>query len=82
MADHEMTSVLALFRRSANVLARLEDAVVFRERPPPSSVVAGLPNIWEISGAGGSLPGLWTAPPFGWGLLVRGFRPPGDPRGW
>ena len=30
MADPEMTSVLALFRRAANVLARLEDAVVFR----------------------------------------------------
>jgi len=30
MADPEMTSALALFRRAANVLARLEDAVVFR----------------------------------------------------
>ena len=30
MADPEMTSVLALFRRAANVVARLEDAVVFR----------------------------------------------------
>src|SRR4029453_891798 len=30
MADPEMTSVLSLFRRAANVLARLEDAVVFR----------------------------------------------------
>src|SRR5262245_47127790 len=30
MADPEMTSVLALFRRAANVLARLEDAVIFR----------------------------------------------------
>ncbi len=30
MADPEMSSVLALFRRAANVVARLEDAVVFR----------------------------------------------------
>ena len=30
MADPELTSVLALFRRAANVIARLEDAVVFR----------------------------------------------------
>ena len=30
MADPEMTSVLALFRRAANVIARLEDAIVFR----------------------------------------------------
>ena len=29
MADPEMTSVLALFRRAANALARLEDAVIF-----------------------------------------------------
>ena len=30
MADPEMTSALTVFRRAANVLARLEDAVVFR----------------------------------------------------
>src|SRR5215831_8790023 len=30
MADPELTSVLALFRRAANVVARLEDAVIFR----------------------------------------------------
>jgi uncharacterized linocin/CFP29 family protein len=30
MADPELASVLALFRRAANVIARLEDAVVFR----------------------------------------------------
>src|SRR5208282_3886353 len=29
MADPELTSALSLFRRAANVLARLEDAVVF-----------------------------------------------------
>src|SRR5262245_57511437 len=34
MADPEMRSVLALFRRAANVLARLEDAVVFRGLVP------------------------------------------------
>jgi hypothetical protein len=34
MADPEMTSVLALFRRAANVVARLEDAVVFRGLVP------------------------------------------------
>jgi uncharacterized linocin/CFP29 family protein len=67
MADPEMTSVLALFRRAANVLARLEDAVVFRgltanPAPPhvrPRAGVAGLPPIWEISG-GQELDGLWT----------------------
>ena len=60
MADPEMTSALALFRRAANVLARLEDAVIFggliaNPAPPPAPpftppppAVAGLPQIWEI----------------------------------
>jgi uncharacterized linocin/CFP29 family protein len=33
MADPELTSVLQLFRRAANMLARLEDALVFRGKP-------------------------------------------------
>jgi uncharacterized linocin/CFP29 family protein len=69
MADPEMTSALTLFRRAANVLARLEDAVVFRGLianpvPPPSLTpggTGGLPQIWEILG-GQALPGLLTAP--------------------
>jgi uncharacterized linocin/CFP29 family protein len=68
MADPEMTSVLALFRRAANVLARLEDAVVFRgltanpAAPPevtPTGGLTGLPQIWEIL-SGQRLNGLWT----------------------
>jgi uncharacterized linocin/CFP29 family protein len=62
MADPDMTSVLAVFRRAANVLARLEDEVVFRgleadalppanfAPPPPPPSVTGLPQIWEIHG--------------------------------
>jgi uncharacterized linocin/CFP29 family protein len=54
MADPEMTSVLALFRRAANVLARLEDAVVFNGQPDPDQGpeqgIEGLPAIWEIQG--------------------------------
>jgi uncharacterized linocin/CFP29 family protein len=59
MADPEMTSVLALFRRAANVLARLEDAVSFNGlvRDPavpgrfaPPAGVASLQRIWEITG--------------------------------
>jgi uncharacterized linocin/CFP29 family protein len=72
MADPEMTSVLALFRRAANLLARLEDAVVFRglvQDPafpnrfaPPRAVGPPLPaqRVWEITG-GQVLNGLWTA---------------------
>jgi uncharacterized linocin/CFP29 family protein len=58
MADPEMTSVLALFRRAANVLARLEDAVIFNGqtapgddgRGAPHGGLADLPRIWEILG--------------------------------
>jgi uncharacterized linocin/CFP29 family protein len=71
MADPEMTSALALFRRAANVLARLEDAVVFRgleQDPafpgqdrfaPPIDVGPAPPQrVWEITG-GQVSPGLW-----------------------
>jgi uncharacterized linocin/CFP29 family protein len=74
MADPEMTSVLALFRRAANVLARLEDAVVFRGlvpnplipggfAPPPLVAVGPPPpqTVWEITG-GQLINGLWTIP--------------------
>jgi uncharacterized linocin/CFP29 family protein len=80
MADPEMTSVLALFRRAANVIARLEDAVIFRGlvpagtpvgqfAPPPG--IVGLPNIWRIHG-GQETPGLcsmswaWRVPVQRW----------------
>ncbi len=54
MADPEMTSALQLFRRAANVLARLEDAVVFNgQRGPgegPAAGLDGLPGIWDVLG--------------------------------
>jgi uncharacterized linocin/CFP29 family protein len=72
MADAEMLSVLSLFRRAANVLARLEDVVVFNGLianlmpppafTPPAGTVAGLPQIWEILG-GQVSPGLLTVVP-------------------
>ena len=76
MADPELSSALALFRRAANVVARLEDAVVFRGLAPgrqalggyqPPGGLAGLPDIWQITGAV-SADGLWSraAPPRRW----------------
>jgi uncharacterized linocin/CFP29 family protein len=71
MADPDMRSVLAVFRRAANVLARLEDAVVFRglEQTNATSIgfappggTASLPAIWEIHG-GQATPGLWGPRP-------------------
>jgi uncharacterized linocin/CFP29 family protein len=67
MADPEMRSVLALFRRAANVIARLEDAVVFRglkqadasDNIEPEGGVKGLPRIWRIRGGKEKRPGLW-----------------------
>jgi uncharacterized linocin/CFP29 family protein len=72
MADPEMKSVLALFRRASNVLARLEDAVIFRglvkadANATDSVVPAGgaPPKIWDIHG-GQETPGLW-GPPSDW----------------
>jgi len=63
MADPEMESVLALFRRAANLLARLEDKVIFNGQPyvfpdgkPDAAQQATLTpqgwlvDIWEILG--------------------------------
>ena len=70
MADPDMRSVLDLFRRAANVLARLEDVVVFRGllEPLPVTPVGGangLPDVWEIHG-GQATPGLWADPANAW----------------
>ncbi len=55
MADPDQTSALQLFRRAANVLARLEDLTVFRGLPAsgdnPVKTFADLPGIWQITGA-------------------------------
>jgi uncharacterized linocin/CFP29 family protein len=68
MADPEMTSLLALFRRAANIVARLEDAIVFRGLVPnpavesgyaPPAGVIGLPAIWQVTGAEDA-EGLWS----------------------
>ena len=87
LADSEMRSVLDLFRRAANVLARLEDAVVFRGLvpnffPPPPTVnppflaVFGLPRIWEILG-GEVTPGLLATRPSSASALNRAASAPG-----
>ena len=53
MADPELTSVLAMFRRAANVLSRLEDTLVFNGLPTGvtnSEQMKALPPIWEVLG--------------------------------
>ncbi|HXW20592.1 MAG TPA: family 1 encapsulin nanocompartment shell protein [Roseiarcus sp.] len=59
VADPDMTSALQAFRRAANIVARLEDAIVFRgqsgkDRGPPEGAP---PRVWEVHG-GGPYPGL------------------------
>jgi uncharacterized linocin/CFP29 family protein len=86
MADPELTSALALFRRAANVLARLEDAVVFRGLTPrpsylgglaPPAGLGGLPPIWQITGAVEER-GIWTRfPPPGPWIIIPGTPVPG-----
>jgi uncharacterized linocin/CFP29 family protein len=80
MADPEMASVLALFRRAANVLARLEDALIFNGRHPDTADPAGAPpKIWEIATKGTAEPLLPQAnpprtpafPPGGQGLVTK-----------
>ena len=50
LADPEMTSVLALFRRAANVLARLEDALIFNGQHAADEAPEGSPNGSEVKG--------------------------------
>ena len=62
VADPHLTSALEMFRRAANVLARLEDAIVFRGQKDrnegPKDGIDGLPAIWKVSG-GMESPGLY-----------------------
>jgi uncharacterized linocin/CFP29 family protein len=65
VADPNLTSALQMFRRAANVLARLEDAVVFRgqegtNQGPPAEAIKDMPEIWGISG-GSKYDGLLNA---------------------
>jgi Encapsulating protein for peroxidase len=60
LADPELRSALAVFRRAANVLGRLEDTIIFtgltqnaegKLAPPPKpggGLAGGLPVIWEV----------------------------------
>jgi uncharacterized linocin/CFP29 family protein len=55
VADPDLTSALQMFRRAANVLARLEDAIVFRgqqatDQGPPAGAMPGINQIWGVSG--------------------------------
>jgi uncharacterized linocin/CFP29 family protein len=50
LADPEMTSALALFRRAANVVARLEDALIFNGQRDTGALPERAPDGAEIKG--------------------------------
>ena len=59
MGDAALEAALVKFRRAANIVARIEDAVVFTDRPipgPPLVGVAGIPLVYRVTG-GGPRPG-------------------------
>jgi uncharacterized linocin/CFP29 family protein len=64
VADGELSAALAMFRRAANVIARVEDALLFHGQTgkgqPPAAGVAHLPRIFTVSG-GRPQPGLLAA---------------------
>jgi uncharacterized linocin/CFP29 family protein len=68
LADPEMASVLTLFRRAANMLARLEDALIFNGQRAAGALPARAPNGTEVTGGQHSS-----------GLLIKPDREAGRP---
>ena len=65
-ADPELNAALTMFRRAANYVARIEDALIFNGRPGEDAVppfgLQGIPEVHHISG-GGSVDGLMLGRP-------------------
>jgi uncharacterized linocin/CFP29 family protein len=69
VGDRSLNAALLMFRRAANVIAHLEDSLVFYGRrstslgPPPSStlnrVPSGLPQIYDITNDSHNVEGLY-----------------------
>jgi uncharacterized linocin/CFP29 family protein len=54
-ADPQLTAALGMFRRAANYIARIEDALVFNGRSAhaaPELGLAGIPPVFTVSGEG------------------------------
>ena len=61
LADPELNAALAMFRRAANYIARIEDTVVFNGNPFPKAPVAAIPPVYDVS-SGGSAAGIIAGP--------------------
>jgi Encapsulating protein for peroxidase len=67
VADPDQAGALIQFRRAANLIARVEDALMFCGQPAagvPPVGIAGLPPVVNVRG-GGNQPGLAVPPPLG-----------------
>ena len=55
-ADPDLSAALLMFRRAANYIARIEDALIFNGRPgpsvPPPYGLQGLPLVYQVTGDG------------------------------
>lgn len=65
-ADPELKAAMVMFRRAANHIARIEDALVFNGRAaantPPPAGLAGIPPVYTVTGDG-TVPGIFR--PYG-----------------
>jgi uncharacterized linocin/CFP29 family protein len=64
-ADPNLMAALGMFRRAANYIARIEDALIFNGRPGPNLFppfgLAGIPNVSQVTG-NGAPEGLFIGP--------------------
>jgi hypothetical protein len=61
-ADPELNAALGMFRRAANYIARIEDALIVNGRPganlPPALGVIGIPQVYTVTGGAPPPPGV------------------------
>jgi uncharacterized linocin/CFP29 family protein len=74
-ADPNLTAALVMFRRAANYIARMEDALVFNGRAGPNLLppfgTAGIPNVVQVVGDG-AVNGICSfGGPFGGRTLIN-----------
>lgn len=62
-ADPNLNAALGMFRRAANQIARIEDALIFNghdKKMKPPAGIEGIPEVYTISGGGPAVQGLVT----------------------
>ena len=80
-ADSDLNAALVMFRRAANYIARIEDALIFNGRPgpslPPPFGSTGIPPVFDIDGNGAPSGLLGPMP----SRVPISILPPGPPPG-